>query len=220
MQALDSRNMGSGNCYMQKIIDKGELKIAGGKTAEGFLPIKEGKRTLTAKIRSQPTAVLEQDGVEVKQHIVPLRFKGNEFHLEAEKLNAAQGDMLIFHAADRAQPGFSVRGEIGKQKFSSTSLVDQAVFTHAFGLPGRYEWADANGTGVGGVITVVSEPGDKKDGADRAMKRMSEGILVHIIGTKVEPKELTISTGQTVFFAVEKTKGITITDVSLLKGKK
>ena len=70
-----------------------------------------------------------------------------------------------------------------------------------------------------GVITVVNEPGDQKDGAEHAMKRMSEGALVHIVGNKVEPTELTISTGQTVFFAVEKTKGITITDVSLLKGK-
>ena len=58
-----------------------------------------------------------------------------------------------------------------------------------------------------GVITVVNEPGDQKDGAEHAMKRMSEGALVHIVGNKVEPTELTISTGQTVFFAVEKTKG-------------
>ena len=45
MQALDSRNMGSVNCYMQKITEKGDLRVAAGKTAEGFLPIKDGAHT-------------------------------------------------------------------------------------------------------------------------------------------------------------------------------
>ena len=125
------------------------MRVAAGKTAEGFLPIKDGARTLTAKVKSVPSAVRTSAAGNAKQHIVTLRFRDNEFHIEAAKLDDSEGDMLVFHTADRAQPGFSVRGEIGKQNFSSTSLVDQVVFTHAFGLHGHYEWTDANGSGVG-----------------------------------------------------------------------
>lgn len=214
MHALDSRNLGSLNCYIQKITGSGELILEAGKTSSGFLPINDGKSvSKTVKAMSASRKGEREGG---NQHVVPLMFRDNEFHMDMDKMNIEEGDAIIFHAGERKQPGFAIRGVIGKQEFSSTELVDQAVFTHAFGLPGRYEWRDANGSGVGGVVNVVNEPGEGKQGAKRAMKRLGEGVVVHIVGKKVEPKEVTITTGQTVFFAVEQTKGITITDVTLL----
>ena len=214
MHALDSRNIGSVNCYIQKIIGSGDLILEVGKTSSGFLPMEDGKG-----VKSKVTALPENRKGEReggKQHVVPLTFSKNEFHININELKIEEGDAIIFHGGERKLPGFAIRGMIGKHSFCSTELVDQAVFTHAFGLPGRYEWRDANGSGVGGVITVVNEPSEGKDGAKRAMERLGEGVVVHIVGKKVAPQEVTISTGQTVFFAVEQTQGITITDVTLL----
>lgn len=217
MQTLDSRNLGTLNCYAQKITGSGELMIEAGRASTGFLaPTPE--RAVKKKVKALP-ANRRRERKGGKQHVVPLKFQDNEFSLDMDRIEVQEGDTILFHVAERKLPRFAVRGTIGDVSFSSTELKDQAVFTHAFGLPGRYEWTDANGSGVGGVINVRNEPGEGKKGAERAMKRMSEGALVHIVGKKVEPRELTISTGQTVFFAVEQTDGITITDVTLL-GKK
>jgi preprotein translocase subunit YajC len=45
---------------------------------------------------------------------------------------------------------------------------------------------------------------------------LSKGTLVVISGDKVEPTFVEISVGQTVFFAVEKADGVTITDRRLI----
>jgi len=185
------------------------------KSSAGFSPIDE-VNAAKFEVKSLPAARRgERQGG--NQHVISLQFDGTQFSFDTKDMQVNEGDALVFHQSERQQPGFSVRGRVGDNEFSSTSLKDQAVFTHAFGLPGVYRWADANGSGIGGVITVKNEPGEGKLGAERSMKRMGEGVLVHIVGKKVEPQELTISTGQTVFFAVEKTDGITITDASLLK---
>ena len=152
--------------------------------------------------------------------MVPVGFADGVFKPMSMPKEVEQGDAVMFHPADQTAPAFAVCGRMGKTSFSSTELRDQAVFSHAFGLPGRYEWVDANGSGVGGMIVVENEPATGKKAAERAMQRMAEGVLVHIVGNKVSPKDLRISTGQTVFFAVEETDGITITDTSLLKRDK
>lgn len=210
MHALDSRSLGPLNCYIQKITSPDELTLEVRKAAAGYIPL-DMERAQKAKVKK--LLATRQEGT---QHQVAITFKGNDFIADISKLDLREGDAILFHQPDRKRPGFAVRGTMGKTEFDSCFLKDQAVYTHAFGLPGRYEWTDANGSGVGGVVTVVNDPAEGRKGAERAMKRLSEGVVVHIVGTKVKPAEVTITTGQTVFFAVEDTKGITITDVSLL----
>lgn len=215
MYELDSRMLGPLNCFVQKVTEPGEVSFEIRKSAAGFVPMqKDVANRIKVKSKKATAAQLRTTG---KQHMVPVAFEKGEFRPLSMPKELEEGDAILFHPSERTGPAFAVIGRMGKTTFSSTELRDQAVFTHAFGLPGRYEWADANGSGVGGVIVVENEPATGKMAAERAMQRISEGVLVHIVGTKVQPRELRISTGQTVFFAVEQTEGITITDVSLLK---
>lgn len=217
MYQLDSRNLGPQNCYFQKVISKDDVTLEVRKSSAAFLPMdKEKSKNLKVKALTASQRSTRDAG---KQHVIPLDFKDNDFQIDLSKIDIREGDTLVFHQAQRKQPSFAVRGKIGKINFDSSSLTDQAVYTHAFGLPGRYEWADANGSGIGGVVNVVNETADGRKGAERIMKSLENGVLVHIVGKKVSPAEVTISTGQTVFFAVEETAGITITDVNLLPKK-
>lgn len=215
MYALDSRMLGPLNCFVQKVTEPGEFTFEIRKAAAGFVPLAENNAvTLKVKDSKATRAQLRTRG---KQHMVPVRMVEGVLRAEGMPKEVELGDAVMFHQADRRGPAIAVVGRMGDTAFSSTELRDQAVYTHAFGLPGRYEWTDANGSGVGGVIVVENEPAEGKAGAERAVQRLAEGVVVHIVGDKVKPKELRIATGQTVFFAVEDTKGITITDVTLLK---
>lgn len=217
MHQLDSRNLGPLNCYMQKVTSKEDITLEVRKSSAAFLPMDDLK-SQNVKVKAL-TATQRTAREEGKQHSISLDFKENDFHVDLSAVDVREGDTLIFHQAQRKQPSFAVRGMMGKTGFDSSSMVDQAVYTHAFGLAGRYEWADANGSGVGGVVNVVDETAEGRKGSERIMKSLSEGVLVHIVGKKVSPAEVTISTGQTVFFAIEETSGITITDVNLLPQK-
>jgi hypothetical protein len=63
----------------------------------------------------------------------------------------------------------------------------------------------------------VQDPGCKEY-ADfqRWQKSLSKGTLVVVSDTKAEPSEVQIFTGQTVFFTITKSPGISITDERLL----
>ncbi|WP_456391104.1 hypothetical protein [Profundibacter sp.] len=219
MYALDSRSMGPLDCFVQKITESGDFIFEIRGAAAGFCPLDE-KAAARIKVKANKVSRAQQR-TSGKQHHVPVIFNKGVFEAVSPPKELMQGDAILFHPSDPDLPSFSVVGRMGKTEFSSTELRDQTVFSHPFGLPGKYHWADANGSGVGGVIVVENEPATGKEGAERAMQRMAEGVLVHIIGDKVKPQELHIATGQTVFFAVEQTDGITITDVTLLgRGKK
>jgi len=214
MHELDSRTLGPLNCFVQKVTEAGDFYFEIRQSSAGFCPVDEKSVTrVKVKANKADRAQMRTAGT---QHTVPVSYKDGVFQAQEMPKDIVQGDAVLFHAAMRDAPDFAVTGQMGRTPFSSTELRDQAVFTHAFGLPGRYRWADANGADVGGVIVVENEPACGKAGAQRALERLSEGVLVHIVGNKVKPKELRITTGQTVFFAVEDCDGITITDVSLL----
>lgn len=218
MNLLDSRVLTSYNCYIQKVLGKGELVLDARVASAGFAPIAE-KPLLRTKVKAA-TAAGRRDRRSGKQLNVPLAFSSDRFTITLDDIAVDEGDALLFHLPQRKVPSFSIRGRADGHEFTSVALEDQAVFTHPFGIAGDFEWGDANGSGVGGVVHVVDDPADGIKGAERSIKHMSEGVLVHIVGKKVEPEEITIATGQTVFFAVEETKGITITDRSLLRGLK
>ncbi|MEC8629911.1 MAG: hypothetical protein VXY73_07460 [Pseudomonadota bacterium] len=215
MNVLDSRILGPTNCFIQKITEPGEVVFETRKAAAGFLPLAEhmAHRVKVKDLKLSKAKMRARGGT----HHIAVHSQKGAVQIGDTPGEVELGDALLFHNANRDGGGFAVSGRMGKQVFSSAELRDQAVFTHAFGLPGRYEWADANGSGVEGVIIVENDPAEGKRGAERAIERMSEGVLVHIVGDKVKPKELRIATGQTVFFAVEDTDGITITDKTLLK---
>jgi hypothetical protein len=90
------------------------------------------------------------------------------------------------------------------------------LYTHAFGLPGDYEWVDAINQSVSGVVRVTNlDSGDRKQ-CREWMEALGRGTLVVIEGDHADPREVPILAGQTVFFAVTAADGITITDKRLI----
>jgi plastocyanin len=193
----------------------GKLELEVGPAAGGFVTADQ-RRVIKAKIKSRSSAA-NSDKKRSSQHVVPLNYVDGNFVFRKQELDIHEGDSLVFHLETPKSPAFAVQGRIGKLRFSSANMVDKAVFTHAFGFPGTYEWVDANGSGIGGVVTVLEHTAKTQSDATELMKTMENGVLVHIVGDKVDPAEITITVGQTVFFAVEKSSGITITDASLVE---
>jgi plastocyanin len=153
---------------------------------------------------------------EGEQHFVTVRRDGRRFVADPPELEITAGDSVLWNASDPKTPSYSVRGEGASGGFDSTALTAEAVYTHAFGLPGEFRWADANGSGVSGLVSVRQvDSEDRRDMAAWA-DQVKEGVLVVVSGDRVDPKEVNVLVGQTVFFAIEKAPGITITDAQLL----
>jgi hypothetical protein len=110
--------------------------------------------------------------------------------------------------------GFRVRGRIGDELIDSASLRTESIFTHAFGVPGTYEWADANGSGLRGQVRVIMP--EAAAGHDEWLSRLERGTLVHVRGERAEPGSVDILVGQTVVWAIEDAPGVSITDTDLI----
>jgi hypothetical protein len=104
-----------------------------------------------------------------------------------------------------------------KDSLGSFRLVNESGYSHAFGLAGEYQWVDAYGSGISGVV-IVRDPVrlDHQD-HERWRRSLSKGTLVMVDQTTAHPQEVSIVTGQTVFFAITKGPGISITDARLLR---
>jgi len=146
------------------------------------------------------------------QHNVTVRL--HERHLVADppKLDIEAGDIVLWSAFDGKTPPFAVRGKFEGGSFDSTELTLESVYTHAFGLPDRYDWEDVNGHPVSGTVIVETPKASTVRDQAEYLKILTKGACVMIKGNVVEPKTIEIFTGQTVFWAVEKADGITITD--------
>jgi hypothetical protein len=98
-------------------------------------------------------------------------------------------------------------------------MRDDSVFTHAFGLPGEYAWADANGSRLRGVVRVVPPRLESRTAAGRRaewQRALGQGTMILVRGETAEPAEVEVVVGQTVFWAVQDAPGVSITDVALL----
>jgi hypothetical protein len=82
--------------------------------------------------------------------------------------------------------------------------------------PGEHEYVDANGSGLRGAVKVTDPKPRNHDELRAWQARLGEGTLVMISDGRPEPAEVEVMMGQTVFFAVVKGSGVTITDASLI----
>ncbi|MGH2688393.1 MAG: hypothetical protein ACRDKW_06255, partial [Actinomycetota bacterium] len=131
-----------------------------------------------------------------------------------KELVIQSGDLVLWNCqAPRAVP-FVVAGD--KEFFASDRMMSECGFTHAFGSAGDFHWVDAHGSGLDGIVHV-KDPGcgDRRE-FERWQKLLAKGTVVMIEGTGVEPREVEIVTGQTVFFAIVKAPGISVTDERVL----
>ncbi len=151
-----------------------------------------------------------EKGHKMKQHSVLVLYKEGELQPDDAEITIKVGDLVMWACRQPTAPPFEVVG--CKEFFGSANLVNECGYAHAFGAPGDYEWVDGNGSDVAGVVRVVDPKCQTQKEIAKWQKKLSKGALVMISDTKVEPREIEILTGQTVYFAVVKSEGISITE--------
>ena len=206
--SFDSRVLTYLNCYAKKFSKAGRARYRL-LTGPGVCLPEDGEAGFTIEVGGKASD-------ESRQHDVQVRFADRVLTADPPRLEIQPGDMVLWHAADYTVPGFTVRGESADGDFDSGSLEDQVVYSHAFGSPGQYQWVDANGGSASGVVEVVEPDTRDPSDCDKWVKTLSEGAVVHIAKGRIQPERVQIIPGQTVFWAVEKAPGITITDRRLL----
>lgn len=212
MDALDSRLLRYIDCYAQKFSTRGTIYYRLSTVPASCIPVeKEAAFTITVKGRSGGK---DREGA---QHNVTVQRKDSSLVADPPNLDIAAGDTVLWHSPDQTLLGFAVYGEGAGGSFDSSALSFEAVYTHAFGTPGEYHWIDANHGQVSGVVVVRSPDSTDPEECRKWMAALGDGALVLIEGNRVEPQRIEILTGQTVFWAVQKADGISITDVRLLK---
>ncbi|MBI3694777.1 MAG: hypothetical protein HY238_08060 [Acidobacteria bacterium] len=210
MHTLDSRSLQYVNCFAQKFTVRAHVQYIITTAAGVCLPV-DGE-TFTIDVNERKASSKES-----KQHDVTVRLEGRRLVASPAHLEIEVGDTVLWNAPAAATPGYAIRGEWEGGGFDSSSLSEGAVYTHAFGLPGHYRWVDANGSALSGVVEVRSLDHTKRQECERWLKVLSDGTLILIRGDHASPDKVQILTGQTVFFAVEKAPGVSITDARLVR---
>jgi hypothetical protein len=202
---LDSRALGRTDCYGQRFMKAGTFRY-------NVLPV--GGQSVTDE-RPFAVEVREAGKGEMKQHNVAVRFEGGRFRAAQDEVVIDAGDVVLWNCPDNASVPYVIAGD--KEFFASDRMVNECGYSHAFGFPGEYRWVDAHGGRAAGIVRV-KDPACK-DAADfqRWRKQLAKGNVVMIQGGRAAPREVEILTGQTVFFAVVKGSGMSITDERLLK---
>ena len=236
MSTLDSRSLQYVDCFGQKFSSPGTVRYRLTTAAGADLPVEDTEEeTFTIEVKDGPGPQAGERR-ESRQHQVSVRQEGPELVQEAgaptpgsrrrrkrlvadpPRLEIAVGDVVLWNSPEPSTRGFAVRGEDDNYTFDSSSLVSECVYTHAFGAPGDYEWVDANGGRVSGVVRVRSLDANNKAERKRWLAAMRDGALVVITDDQADPNQLDIVAGQTVFWAVQQASGITVTDASLVRG--
>lgn len=146
----------------------------------------------------------------MQQHDVSIVHKNGEFKPEDPEITIQTGDLVLWSCRQPSAPPFEVIGD--KEFFSSSKLTNECGYAHAFGSEGEYHWADANGGKLSGVVRVRNPKCLSQKDIVKWQRQLRTGALVMINGTKAEPPEIEVMTGQTVYFAIIKSKGVSITD--------
>jgi len=218
---LDSRALRNTDCYGQRFMRPGTypyaLVPAGGAGASNDHPyVVEVVETSSKRERDMHQTTVTVSFVKERHGDCcdertsdPGRFVPDQ-----ERVTVEAGDMVVWHSPDAATRPFAVAGQ--KEFFGSTDLTNECGYSHVFMTPGDHEYVDANGSGLRGVVRVADPKPRNQDELRAWQSRLGEGALVMISDGRPEPAEVEIVLGQTVFFAVVKGPGLTITDGSLV----
>lgn len=217
---LDSRALRNTDCYGQRFMKPGTytyaLVPAGAAGASGEFPyvVEVVEKSKEADRMRQTTVtvrfVKERHGDCCDERTSdPGRFVPDQ-----DRVTVEAGDMVVWNSPDAATRPFAVDGQ--QEFFGSSALTNECGYTHVFMTPGEHEYVDANGSGLRGVVRVADPKPRDLEELRAWQSRLGEGTLVMISGGTPEPAEVEIMLGQTVFFAVVKGPGVTITDASLV----
>jgi plastocyanin len=199
---LDSRALGRADCYGQRFMKAGDYPY-NVVPAHGRLISTD--RPFVVRVRQGSAKAMKQHNVQVAVDCGKLVASEREITIDV-------GDLVLWNCVSDHPVAVVSEHDF----FASHRLTNECGFSHAFGTPGDYHWVDAYGSGLSGVIRV-RDPGVKAEtDLKRWLQTLSEGKMVMIADNKPQPAEVEIVTGQTVFFAVVKGPGISITDAALL----
>jgi plastocyanin len=205
LDTLDSRTLGPTDCYGQRFMRAGTY-------AYNVLPA--GGHQVTDE-RPFTIEVQERGGeARMEQHTIVVSYADGRFNPQRPEISIHQGDLVLWNCPDRAVP-YAVAGD--REFFASDRMMNECGYSHAFGSPGEYRWKDAYGSSVGGLVRVKDPGVQDHDELRRWQESLKKGVVVMIGERRVEPREVDIVTGQTVFFAVTKSSGVSITDERLLR---
>ena len=218
MDILDSRALRYTDCFAHKFSAPGKVQYQITSMGGTFLPF-DPDHVFTIDVKERPKDSKTKSDDEGAQHEVIVRHDGQLFTGEPARLEITAGDVVMWRTKDQSTPGFAVRGSGKGTAFDSSALTGNSLYTHAFGIPGEYRWVDANGGPVSGILRVNPLPSDDKKERERWVKNLSIGLLITVNGNSATPNDMKMAVGQTVFWAIEKASGITITDARLVKSK-
>lgn len=205
LDTLDSRSLQAVDGYGQRFMREGDYAWAALPAGGGVMvpdrpfKIRVGKRASDGKMT---------------QHPVQLRWDGRQFQPDRDTLTIEAGDLVSWHCPDLEAPAFEIAGD--QAFFGSAALVNECGYSHAFGLPGTYRWADALGSGLTGEVHVKPVHCAGREDLMKWQARLAQAELVMIQHGKADRPKVEILVGQTVYFAVVTGPGITITDERLL----
>ena len=205
LDAFDSRALRLTDCYGQRFMKAGTYRYA-------VLPV--GGHYVTEE---RPfTVKVTERGAQTKmvQHSVVVNVDRGKFRVDRDEVAIGVGDLVLWNCPDSKAMPYMVVGD--QEFFGSHRLVNESGYSHAFGLAGEYRWKDAYGSAVAGVVRVKNPECTTEPDFQRWHKALTKGTLVTIGDGRAEPREVDIHTGQTVFFAITKGPGISITDQRLL----
>jgi plastocyanin len=211
MNTLDSRSLRTGDCFGQKFPVAGEIRYfvsAGGELVPTADQRSEGGYVITVKPAGS--------GAKPQQHNVQVTRKGSKLEASPASLEIQAGDGVLWYTTNPAVSGFHVAGAGKDFRFSSASMESDAIYTHVFGLPGKYDWRDPHGSGIQGSIEVENAIHRSTEERSRWYESLKKPATFEIKGGKSSPKSVKIVVGQTVFWSINEGKGVAITDSRLL----
>ncbi len=207
---LDSRALRQTDCYAQRFMKAGVYHY---NVLPAFGDCLDRNRPFAIKV-GDPTRKAA-----MTQHNITIHYDRGRFAVDRSEIAIEAGDLVLWHCPEAGVVPYCVAGE--KEFFASNRMVNECGYTHAFGVAGEYRWRDANGSNTHGVIRVRDpQCRDASQFGHWHEKTLKKGTLVMIQSGKATPASVAITTGQTVFFAIVKGPGISITDERLLPAQK
>lgn len=205
VDSFDSRALRSTDCYAQRFMKIGTYHY-------NVLPV--GGHCVTEE-RPFSVKVTERAAkTRMAQRSVVVKADRGRFSVDRDEVTIEAGDLVMWNCADTRAMPYMVVGE--KEFFGSHRLLNESGYSHAFGWAGEYRWRDAYGSRAAGVVRVKN-PGCRSEADFQGWRKsLAKGTVVMITDGRAEPEDVEIVTGQTVFFAVTKGPGVSITDHRLL----
>ncbi len=214
MNTLDSRLLHFTDCFAHRFSTPGTFRYDVSPLPSMFAPRRHDGDD-DDENEGAHVVVVETEGAQ-RQHHVRVSVVRGRLTVSPRRLEVSAGDLVCWSADHSVTTGYVVRGRIGSATVDSAALHHESVFTHAFGVAGDVEYADAGGSGLRGRVRVV-HPGQQDERRERWAASVGQGTLVHVRGEQAEPAEVEILVGQTVFWAIEDAPGVSITDVTRLR---